>query len=149
MRQAMMAKIHILKSKMYLKDEIYRDILRRITNKESCRLLSIQELQAVIEEFNKLSNGNYGTKEINSNFKYIETGCPKMKKIFKLWAELSTAGKLRNSSNEGLNNFLIQRFKTDYKALNNIFHWNNSIKDKIIEALKDWLRREEDKALIK
>ncbi|MFL1781480.1 Regulatory protein GemA [Candidatus Hepatincolaceae symbiont of Richtersius coronifer] len=149
MRQAMMAKIHILKNNMILDEDTYRDILVRITNKESCRLLNIQELQAVIEEFNKLSNATYSSKGINSNFKYVKTDCPKMRKIFKLWISLEQAGKLRNSSNLGLNNFLRHRFRTDYETLNNTFPWNNSIKDKIIEALKEWVSREENKTLIK
>ena len=64
-----------------------------------------------------------------------------MKKIFKLWVELAEKDKLRDSSNLGLNKFLQNNFNTTYEGINNSFSYNNTIKDKIIEALKSWKNR--------
>ena len=108
--------------------------------------MNMAELKAVIEEFNKLwfvqKTPQYNTYASKSNFKFVETSCSKMRKIFKLWQKLGEEEKLRDSSNNGLNNFLNNRFKTNYEQLNNSLHFNNGLKDNIIEALKSWDARD-------
>ena len=144
MKQKLIAKIHVLKNQVSLEEDIYRDILERITGKDSCKKMNMKELKAVIEEFNKIwfiKSPTYKTYQSKSNFVYVETNCSKMRKIFKLWIQLGEQEKLRDSSNSGLNAFLKNKFNTCYEDLNNTFHWHNGTKDDIIEALKSWSNR--------
>ena len=144
-KQKLIAKIHVLKNQVKLDDDTYRSILERVAGKDSCKKMNMAELKAVIEEFNKLwfvQSPTYKTYQSKSNFNFVETSCSKMRKIFKLWQKLGEDEKLRDSSNNGLNNFLNNRFKTNYEQLNNSLHFNNGLKDNIIEALKSWYARD-------
>lgn len=144
MKQKLIAKIHVIKNKSGLDDDIYRDILVKVTGKTSCKDMNMKELKTVIEEFNNTwyiqQIPKYNTFESKSKFTFVETNCSKMRKIFKLWSELGQQEKLRDSSNFGLNKFLEKRFNTSYDRLNTNT-CNNSTKDKVIEALKRWNTR--------
>lgn len=48
-RKAMIAKIHIAKKELKLDDYSYRYILRETTGKDSCKNMSYQELQMVLQ----------------------------------------------------------------------------------------------------
>lgn len=56
-QRALIAKIHIAKKDLGLDDGTYRDVLRRITGKDSSSKMLISELERVIYEF-----GNLGWK---------------------------------------------------------------------------------------
>jgi phage gp16-like protein len=56
-KKALLAKIHIAKKDLGLDDGTYRDVLRRITGKDSSSKMLISELERVIYEF-----GNLGWK---------------------------------------------------------------------------------------
>ena len=56
-KKALLAKIHIAKKDLCLDDGTYRDVLRRVTGKDSSSKMLISELERVIYEF-----GNLGWK---------------------------------------------------------------------------------------
>lgn len=56
-KKALLAKIHIAKKDLCLDDGMYRDILKRVTGKDSSSKMLISELEKVIAEF-----GNLGWK---------------------------------------------------------------------------------------
>lgn len=56
-KKALLAKIHIAKKDLCLDDGMYRDILKRVTGKDSSAKMLIGELEKVIYEF-----GNLGWK---------------------------------------------------------------------------------------
>lgn len=150
LKQKLIAKIHTLKNKAKLDDDVYRLILLRTTGKESCKGMSIAELEAVLTDFSNrgLNNKPYYKPTVSkSKFEYVETKCSKMKKIFKLWNELAEMGAIRNSYNEGLNSFLQHKFNCNYEKLNNTNPNLNTTKDKIIEGLNRWYRRSVKKVI--
>ena len=56
-KKALLAKIHIAKKDLCLDDGTYRDVLRRVTGKDSSSKMLMSELERVIYEF-----GNLGWK---------------------------------------------------------------------------------------
>lgn len=53
-RQMLIAKIHIAKKDLGLDDDTYRDVLVRVTGKDSCKLMTNAELVAVCREYKRL-----------------------------------------------------------------------------------------------
>ena len=53
-KKTLLAKIHIAKKDLGLDDGTYRDVLRRVTGKDSASLMLISELEKVIYEFGNL-----------------------------------------------------------------------------------------------
>lgn len=53
-RATMIAKVHLAKKQLALAEESYRDILRRMTGKESAAALSERDLDRVLAEFKRL-----------------------------------------------------------------------------------------------
>lgn len=53
-KQTLIAKIHIAKKDLAMDDATYRDVLVRVTGKDSCKKMSLDELKAVIEDLKRL-----------------------------------------------------------------------------------------------
>lgn len=144
MRNKLIGKIHVLKNKANLDEEVYRLTLLRVTGKESCKELSIAELEAVLQDFERLGINNkphHKPTVTKGQFKYVTTKCSKLRKILKMWVELAEIGEMRDSTNAGLNRFLEHKFNTSVDNLNNTHIAYSSTKDKIIEALKHMSER--------
>lgn len=143
MKQKLIAKIHVIKNQVGLDDDIYRDILERVTGKKSTKSMGINQLLKVVDEFKTLG---YASKTkvskaiyTNNKFKYVKTDCTLMKKIFKMWCELGETRVIKDNSNKVLDSFLIQKFGTSINTLNSSN--NTELKNKVIEGLKQWLNR--------
>ncbi len=68
---------------------------------------------------------------------------PQSRKIRALWITLGKTGVLRDSSEKALRSYVKRMFRVDD------LHWANGYqKSIIIESLKDWLKREENKDAI-
>ncbi len=143
MKQKLIAKIHIIKNQAQLDDDIYRDILVRVTGRKSTKSMGINQLLSVVEEFVILG---YASKSkvskviyTNNRFKYVKTECSLMRKIFRLWCELGDTGVIRDNSNEVLDSFLLKKFNTSIKELN--IGNDTELKRKVVEGIKNWLNR--------
>lgn len=53
-RRTLIAKIHIAKKDLAMDDETYRDVLQRVTGKDSCKNMTIVELKKVISDMKRL-----------------------------------------------------------------------------------------------
>lgn len=53
-RKTLIAKIHIAKKDLALDDETYRDVLHRVTGKNSCKDMTLNELKKVIADLKRL-----------------------------------------------------------------------------------------------
>lgn len=53
-RRTLIAKIHIAKKDLAMDDETYRDVLQRVTGKDSCKNMSVAELKKVISDMKRL-----------------------------------------------------------------------------------------------
>ncbi|MDO4897081.1 MAG: regulatory protein GemA [Moraxella sp.] len=53
-KRTLIAKIHIAKKDLAMDDATYRDVLVRVTGKNSCKDMSLSELKAVIKDLKRL-----------------------------------------------------------------------------------------------
>ncbi len=53
-RRTLIAKIHIAKKDLCLDDATYRDVLVRVTGKDSCKKMSLAELKKVVMDMKRL-----------------------------------------------------------------------------------------------
>lgn len=53
-RRTLIAKIHIAKKDLAMDDETYRDVLQRVTGKDSCKNMTVAELKKVISDMKRL-----------------------------------------------------------------------------------------------
>ena len=143
MKQKLIAKIHVIKNKSSLDEDTYRDILVRVTGRNSTKSMGVKQLLAVVDEFVSLGYASKtrasNTIYTNNKFKYVKTDCTLMRKIFKMWCELGDTGVIKDNSNKVLDSFLIQKFGTSINTLNSSN--NTELKNKVIEGLKNWLNR--------
>lgn len=143
MKQKLIAKIHIIKNQANLDEDTYRDILVRVTGRNSTKSMGIKQLSAVVDEFKTLGYTNKvrasNTIYTNNKFKYVKTDCSLMRKIFKMWCELGETRELKDNSNKALDSFLKEKFNTSIQELNTSN--NTELKNKVIEGLKSWLNR--------
>lgn len=110
---------------LQMSDDAYRALLQRITGKTSSKQLSLSEINAVLDEYKRL-----GWKPV-SKFE-------KQAKLIKfLWMQLGEASVLKNRSSSALIVFC-NRF-TNGKS---IYKSSGQEISAIIEALKDWCKRE-------
>lgn len=135
-RRARIAKIHIARKELAMEEESYRAMLVRVTGKNSSGLMNVAELDLVIAEFRRLG---------------FATGTPKaamrplsekayVRMIVGLWRDLKPF--LTDGSHKALCGFVERQTgieKPEWLAPED--------GASVIEALKDWLEREQTKAL--
>lgn len=129
-----LAKIHIAKKELGLTDEAYRDILRRIAGKDSAAGISEAQAEKVLRHFVRLGWRPKYQQELPG------ITIPKdlqSQKVRALWITLRKAGVVRNGSDLALLHF-VKRVTGRHRL-----EWCSADdKNKVIEALKDWARRE-------
>lgn len=136
-RKARMAKLHIAKAQLKLSDEIYRDIIRRITNKESSAVCSVSELDLLLAEMKRL--GFADRQAPLSGKAYVRM-------IYGLWKDLRPY--VSDSSRAALRSFVRRQTATEInqKGVSAPEFLTPDEGAKMIEALKGWLARESQKA---
>lgn len=129
-----LAKIHIAKKDLGLTDEVYRDILKARFRKDSSKNLTSGQAFQLINYFQKL-----GWKP-SCQPQLPGLNVPKdgqSKKALALWIVLHQAGVVRDGSDRGLMAFVKRQTGKDH------LKWCDGVdKYKVIEALKDWAKRE-------
>jgi len=143
-RNGLIGKIHIAKAELKLDDESYRTILFSLTGKESCKDMTLSQLNHVMDALVKrgyvvkvkrsppapLNKGGEGKG------KKIENS-PAQKKIWALWFQLVDAGVVERSA-KALNAFI--KRQTGIEKI----EWVNTAESEkaVIEALKARVARE-------
>jgi hypothetical protein len=79
-RRPMLAKVHIAKKEMHLADDAYRDVLTRITGKDSAGACNDAELDRVLTEFKRLGWTQRAGRGISQN--------PQVRKIYAIWKDI-------------------------------------------------------------
>lgn len=125
--------IHIGKTQLGLDDELYREVLESTTGKNSSKLLTVQQLEAVLDRMKQLgftveSKEKAGVKTLADD--------AQSKLIRHLWLQLHTAGQVRNSSEKALAKFVEN--KVGVSALQFLSSKNA---DMIITHLRQWCKR--------
>lgn len=123
--------IHIAKSQLHLDDEVYRSILRKLTDKNSLKEMSFKQLSVVLNHMKEL-----GFKIESKNGRKMQKLRPQLELIRSLWIDLHRRGAVRDGSENALNHFIKRMVKIER------LQWlDESRASKIIEHLKKWLSR--------
>ncbi|EXB26104.1 hypothetical protein J537_2338 [Acinetobacter baumannii 1437282] len=125
--------IHVAKTKLGLDDDVYRDILKSTTGKDSSKLLTPAQLDAVLERLKQLgfaveSKDKTGVKNLADD--------KQSKLIRHLWLQLHQAGAVKNDSEQALAKFVENRVHVS--ALQFLSTKNA---DMIINHLREWCKR--------
>jgi Mu-like prophage protein gp16 len=127
-RNRQLAQVHILKGKLGLSDEVYRDVLQQLTDKRSASELSTQELARVLAHLK--------SKQAKKP-KHQHVLDPSEAKVWSLWQQLADAGKVKNRSMTGLMGYV----KTHIGRVDHISWLDGAQLHNLIEQLKAWLDR--------
>ena len=125
--------IHVAKTKLGLDDEVYRDILESTTGKNSSKLLTPAQLEAVLDRLKQLgfeveSKDKTGVKNLASD--------AQSKLIRHLWLQLYEAGQVRNGSEQALAKFVEKRV-----GVSALQFLSSQSADMIINHLRQWCKR--------
>lgn len=128
LEKGLISKIHIAKKDLGFSEERYRALLQGITGKDSCKDMTLSELDAVIKALQK---EGFVVKVKKGGSKRSPVNSPEQKKIWAIWFSLVEAGKVTNSKG-GLNAFI--KRQTGIESID----WIKSSEDadKVIEGLK-------------
>lgn len=125
--------IHVGKKQLGLDDDLYREVLESTTGKNSSKLLTVEQLEAVLDRMKQLgftieSKDKAGVKKLADD--------AQSKLIRHLWLELYNAGEVRNGSEKALAKFIENKVKVS--ALQFL---SSQSADMIITHLRQWCKR--------
>lgn len=129
-KRPLLAKVHIAKAQLNLDDDQYRDIVRRVTGKDSAAKCRYSQLVDLINEFKAL-----GWKTPRKKA-FRRTPSDPIKKIYALWGELQTAGAVQSTDKTALDKFVKK-----YTGIDSVQWLLPEQQRKIIEILKQWIKR--------
>jgi len=130
-----LAKIHIAKKELHIPDDAYRDILQNLTGHDSSARINDTQAEKVLRFFIKVKGWKPKYQQQLPGITIPSD--PMSKKIQALWITLHKAGVVKNGSDLALLSFVKRVAETDR------LEWcKDSDKNRIIEALKAWAKRE-------
>lgn len=148
---------------LHLDDATYRDMLENVSLrvsgkvKRSIKNMTIEELNAVIDE---MRNKGFGAKRGKYHGNNARDNSPRndgkqrpmIGKVQALWITMHQQGFVKDGSDNALNAFVrklinSRRKKDDQPLLININGTTDSELWQLIETLKSWQQREQDKLL--
>lgn len=145
LRRAEIAQIHIAKKELALEDDAYRALLLQVTGKESSKDLTWQERKALLDHFKKVGfkvkskvvqkTPAVDQRDVNQTLE------PQYLKILALWTDLYNCDAVRVNTESAVRIY-IKRMTgcDDYRFC------NGKQIETVIESLKKWLARIEEKA---
>lgn len=135
--------LHVAKGQLMMSDADYRTLLANVSRgKNSSTRLSVKELEQALHQMKAKGFVVMGGKKPNGGKKDIPVyeARDQVKKIRALWLQLHDMGVLKNASELSLAGFV--------KRMTGIGHHNWLDVDnagRVIEHLKQWIKREESK----
>lgn len=129
-KRPLIAKIHVAKNQLNLDDEQYRDIVRRVTGKDSAGKCRYSQLVDLINEFKSLG---WKTPKKKAFRRAPSDG---IKKIYALWGELQALGAVQSTDKNALDVFCKK-----YTGIDSVQWLLPTQQQKIIEILKQWIKR--------
>ena len=129
-KRPLLAKIHIAKAQLNLDDDQYRDIVRRVTGKDSAAQCRYSQLVDLINEFKSLG---WKTEKKKAFRRAPSDG---IKKIYALWGKLQALGAVQSTDKTALDAFVKK-----YPGIDSVQWLQPAQQQKIIEILKQWIKR--------
>lgn len=136
-RRRLLARVHQLKKRLGMDDDTYRDALYNMSHKRSAGDMTDSQLMETLNTWSRrLPEGERGpfTANLRAPSKLTE---PFQRLIKALWINLNNLGALADGSDKALDAFV--KRQAGVEALSFV---RGHQAPAIIEALKDWLRRE-------
>lgn len=135
-RRAMLAKLHLARKQLALSEDSYRDILRRVTGKESAADLTDAQLDKALKEMKR-----FGFKPTPSR-----TGTSKhaqIRMIHAVWADLCQLGVGGEDETAALRAFTARQTKTlaNPQGVSDPAFLSSEQANKVLEGLKAWRAR--------
>ena len=140
------AAIHVLKSKLQLSDDDYRALLKNLTHKTSSKDLTDKERQAVRDHMQNLAERSGVAKPLRRRttgrtFAQAKAAAsPRERKVWALWHQLHRDGLVHDTSAAALNAWVQRTVHVAALA----FATGPQL-DTLIEALKAWQQRKEER----
>jgi phage gp16-like protein len=131
-KQGLIRKLHVAKREMALTDDSYQAILVRITGKDSSRVMTVAELDAVMREFKRLG--------FSAKPKVVISDKLHVRKVFAIWTDM--APLLRDPSRTALRSFVKRQTGVDDPNFLDVTQAG-----RVTEALKAWSKRERAKQM--
>lgn len=129
-RKRDLAVIHLAKKQLNLDDDAYRDLLFSIARVRSSKDLDWTGRKRVLEHFEKI-----GFKRAVPFTKEAGVSA-EAKKLWVLWRQLHSQGKVKVGTQAALNNFVERQ-----TGMSHIRFCNSHQLSTVIESLKKWLAR--------
>jgi phage gp16-like protein len=146
-RNQLIQLIHIAKSQLALDDDTYRVMLLNLTDKDSCKSMSIKELESVISDMENrgfkrvLKNGKTASKKRMSP-KSGKAKFAEIDKIRAIWITMAKQGFVRDGSETALDAYVRRMTKRNQNEGVDHVNWCNDRQAyAVLEALKSWHRR--------
>lgn len=89
-KRALVAKVHLAKKHLHLDDDTYRDVLRRMTGRDSAGTLSVYELERVVGEMRRLGWAGETSRRSRTTAK------PHVRKVWAIWNDIVRLGGVRS-----------------------------------------------------
>jgi len=140
------AAIHVLKSKLRLSDDDYRALIKGLTLKSSSKDMTDKERQAVRDHMQNLAERMGVAKPLRRRgggrtFAQAKAAAsPRERKVWALWNQLARDGVVHDPSAAALNAWVQRTVHVSALA----FATAPQL-DILIEALKAWLQRKEER----
>lgn len=131
-RKSLIAKIHVAKKQLAMREDDYRALLNRVTGKDSSAALSEGQLKAVVKEmesigFKAIPARKAGPKPADSQ---------EARKIRAMWITLHQMGEVSDPSETALSAFVKRQ-----TGIDNMAWLNHKDTSKVMNALRSWTRR--------
>ena len=146
MRNRLIQLIHVAKRELSLDEDIYRSVLKELTDKTSCSKMSMDELNQVLEHFKSVG---FTVKKKSTNKRPTpqsnRSASPESGKNRAIWLTMHQQGFVRDSSEQALDNYISRMLNRKTLGKNISFHCqflNNRQAVKVLEILKNWHKRE-------
>jgi len=139
MRNRLIQLVHVAKRELNLDEDIYRSVLKDITEKSSCAKMSIKELESVIDHFKTVgfkvkTRKRYSPKTTSNTLG--EVG-----KIRALWITMYKAGFIQDGSEQALDKFISRSLKAPQGISYHAAFLKKDQAHIVIERLKQWQKR--------
>ncbi|MBO2589348.1 gp16 family protein [Shewanella algae] len=132
--------VQIGKRELHLDDDMYRNLLEKVTGKRSAKELDEVQLKAVIAEMKA-----QGFKPKSKR----RDRAPEVAKIRAIWLTMFAQGFVRSNTEVALNTYVKRMTKTDNGQGVDRVNWLRSDQAaQVLEALKKWHYREMAQAII-
>lgn len=139
-RKRDLARIHMLRTKLGLSEDAYRDLLADLFDgRRSSAELATEQRRRLVDHLTTLQRA-YAKGQGNApTAPALPPLSPRQKKMFSLWQQLADAGLVRERGMPALKAWVTRQTQVDR------WEWlNGHQEDTVIESLKRWLARRQD-----